>query len=443
MLLQGNIFSIKLNQCPNLMAVLFAIIVMSTILSLVPYYRNEIIIFVPISVLILTSFFLLTTKNLLRTKIFMWSKTEMFLPVLVLAFSGIVSIINAFDIVLSLRSIFLCVIVPSIFYFLVVSEIKTIEGTKRAVLYVSVVAFFTALISLYRIYMETGFTTDMEILRYYARAHVGGLFHSTNIYAAFGILVLPIVFCMAFFKPDQNFFIRLFLELCFLVIILTIFATFSRMAWIACIFSLFVVLILYRRIGLVLVSLLVLILVSVYFFNTSIFAKFRGSQAVSDLFRVEIYKTSVDLAMRHPIVGVGIGNFEIASNYLAPTAHNSILGSVAERGILGLFGFVFFVYRSLKIGITSYRSSVSNDSRLISLGLLLGVSNTIIYSLTTGCGFEIYENDITGILLFWGFLGLLEGNKNINGSRRIRGVNSKMLRSSKVMKPGVLTPRTG
>jgi O-antigen ligase len=72
-------------------------------------------------------------------------------------------------------------------------------------------------------------------------------------------------------------------------------------------------------------------------------------QSLEDISRFEAAGYAIDLFAAHPLLGVGLGtfaarNFEARGSYVAP--HNSLLGSLAETGLVGVLA-LWFVFRAL------------------------------------------------------------------------------------------------
>jgi O-antigen ligase len=75
--------------------------------------------------------------------------------------------------------------------------------------------------------------------------------------------------------------------------------------------------------------------------------------------RQEHMKRAMDLAIRRPIVGIGIGNFHIyAINEMR--AHNAFLETAAELGVIGLIAFLFIIFAPLRSLIRIERETAAN-----------------------------------------------------------------------------------
>ena len=77
--------------------------------------------------------------------------------------------------------------------------------------------------------------------------------------------------------------------------------------------------------------------------------------------RQEHMKRAMDLAIRRPIVGVGIGNFHIyAINEMR--AHNAFLETAAELGVFGLIAFLLIIFAPLRSLIRIERETSANGA---------------------------------------------------------------------------------
>lgn len=126
--------------------------------------------------------------------------------------------------------------------------------------------------------------------------------------------------------------------------------------------------------------------------------------------RDALYKTAIDLAKQHPIIGNGIGSTMVAwhdshigmPNYLGGNTHNSILEVAAEFGFIGMAVFVI-VHVKIIGRITTIPLSPEEKQLLFMLSgtglisVLVGSSylNTFRYALFLGYYFRLRARDNT------------------------------------------------
>jgi O-Antigen ligase. len=63
--------------------------------------------------------------------------------------------------------------------------------------------------------------------------------------------------------------------------------------------------------------------------------------------RRELMERAASIAIRHPIIGVGMGNFHIYSIHDKP-AHNAYLEIAAELGVMGLIAYLILIFAPLR-----------------------------------------------------------------------------------------------
>jgi len=116
--------------------------------------------------------------------------------------------------------------------------------------------------------------------------------------------------------------------------------------------------------------------------------------------RFLIWNTTFDMIKDSPILGIGLGAFEL--NYLkyqagflesypeyinvnvkAGEAHNEYLQMGAELGVIGLIFFLLIILLFYKSSLNFIRKINQDRTRLIILGLVLGITSTLIHSLAS------------------------------------------------------------
>ena len=128
--------------------------------------------------------------------------------------------------------------------------------------------------------------------------------------------------------------------------------------------------------------------------------------------RLLIWRGAVDLAARHPFLGVGLGNFEFAypevrsveewrlsRRDVVDDAHNEYLHVAVETGLLGLVAFLWVLTRLARLTRDLLRSP---ESRNEALPLVASLAGLLFYA---GFGFPL-KNPVSGAY-WWMFLGYL------------------------------------
>lgn len=134
-----------------------------------------------------------------------------------------------------------------------------------------------------------------------------------------------------------------------------------------------------------------------------------GRVATSNNLRYQIWQTTVELSKNHPILGVGLGNYqnafsELTKNrgnfpeYITPmalTPHNIFLMFWLSTGILGILGFVWLL-------ILFFREAFKKINDKTTCIILAVMSSIILYGLIES---SIWKNDLS--IIFWVIWGLV------------------------------------
>lgn len=117
--------------------------------------------------------------------------------------------------------------------------------------------------------------------------------------------------------------------------------------------------------------------------------------------RVELWRAGYEMALDHPWIGVGIGNYANAVILYNPTlaklpAHNSLVSIAAETGIPGLLLFLALI---VSVGVMLYRQIGMKHSRnrQISIMLLAGILNYFV----GGLFISRHDSPLLYLLLGW------------------------------------------
>lgn len=134
-----------------------------------------------------------------------------------------------------------------------------------------------------------------------------------------------------------------------------------------------------------------------------------GRETSSNNVRWQIWGASIELGAKHPILGVGLGNFQNAfgeftanrANFpefitpMALTPHNLYLMFWLSTGFLGLAAFLWIV-------MVFYHQGFKNLSKLYIPIILAVVSSILIYGFIEA---SIWKNDLS--IIFWTFWALI------------------------------------
>ena len=118
----------------------------------------------------------------------------------------------------------------------------------------------------------------------------------------------------------------------------------------------------------------------------------------SSLMRWNYWKQSMALIKVSPLVGIGIGNFNLN---LSRYAHNSYLQIWAEMGILGLAAFLWLAFLSLRECIKSSKPVPGQKRDNLSAGIAASCTAFLIHNLID---FSFFLPEVA--LIWWVVLGL-------------------------------------
>lgn len=113
--------------------------------------------------------------------------------------------------------------------------------------------------------------------------------------------------------------------------------------------------------------------------------------------RLSYWQETIKIIRAHPLMGVGIGNYNLA---LTRYAHNSFLQFWAEAGIFALASFLWLIYKILKNGLKNIgtRDYKTRDIALITAAIIFLAHNLVDFS------FFLPETALT----WWVILGLIK-----------------------------------
>lgn len=151
------------------------------------------------------------------------------------------------------------------------------------------------------------------------------------------------------------------------------------------------------------------------------FAMYKRLRSIIDLDeisnkgRVEIWRDTLISIKKHPILGVGIGNFttvigkNISAAKKGASAHNLFLDIFAETGILGLAAFLAIFYEIAKTALSAFKNSTDELHKFFALSAGIYLFWILGYAL-----FDVVLFNDKALMLFMIMIGLLYGINNIN-----------------------------
>ncbi|HID87917.1 MAG TPA: O-antigen ligase domain-containing protein, partial [Anaerolineae bacterium] len=206
--------------------------------------------------------------------------------------------------------------------------------------------------------------------------------------------VLPLLAVLALWGPSRTR--RILYGLAGLPIVLALYLTYSRGAWLLGlpVAFLFVGLLRGRRATLIALSLVLLALLSLLpFAQAERIRSLFDLQAGSTTFlRLKLWQASLNMIRDHPLFGVGLDNFlyQYRDRYVLPEAivernlshpHNIVLDFWTRLGILGVVAIVWLEVVFFREGLRLYRGLRDPDLRVLALGLMASMADCLAHGL--------------------------------------------------------------
>lgn len=295
-------------------------------------------------------------------------------------------------------------------YFIILDSFKDLKDAKKLLNFLFLVFVPMSIFFILAIYFPSlrggimrettlEFSSGMNIYR------LSGFLHATSIGS---IIVIYLVLTMFYFSEspikDRWKYIVLFIILPFLLL-----NTLARNAWITFVVVMFIVGVLrFRKFCLVFLLIGVFVLGVVPDISELIWLRMQPDPAA--LGRIVLAKMAWELFLQKPILGWGQGYFQIWSGeHLGGAAyggiggvdiHNEYLRTMVCTGIVGLFAYLFLIYRGLKSSFKLFKipHSTAKNYSMVSLAVV----TTIAMNALTGQGFRMMG------FYFWIFLGIGE-----------------------------------
>lgn len=339
-----------------------------------------------------------------------------FIFALFLFFGGVFSVSPATS--LPPACVFICFMVS---YFLIVNLIKTKELVKKTLL--SVIVAFSAC-SLYGIYQNFFAAPDTtwtdEDMFSEIETRVVSTFENPNVFGEYLIMLLPLAF--AFFVIAKDFNKKATALIPVALGGMALIYTWSRGAWLGCIFAFIIMFIIVnkRAISLYFLGLFSLPL-AIPIIPSSILDRFTSIGNMTDTstsYRVFIWEASAKMIKDYFFGGIGIGTGAFQSVYseyalagieTAPHSHNLYLQVLLE---LGIFGFIIFIatmfFFFCKV-FTFLKDSKSREMSLIVGAIACGLMAILVQGLTD---YVWYNYRV--FAFFWMMIGVASAAINIS-----------------------------
>lgn len=197
---------------------------------------------------------------------------------------------------------------------------------------------------------------------------IGGLLSNPNDLALHLVTMVPLAFGLAMSR--KNLLIRLVYLAMVPLIIAGIVATFSRGGFLALVCVAFYVFynLAKRNRLLVVLALVIMLLAALAIFPSAYRSRIADAGDASASTRMDDLKRSIFLTVRHPVFGIGMGNYVLYSNS-SKVAHNGYTHVGAELGIAAMIVYIVFLVSPIR-KLRRQRKELDNRAfRWMALGL--------------------------------------------------------------------------
>lgn len=330
------------------------------------------------------------------------------LPMVFFLITCMVSMINAQNILISIRETLQFIGLFCI-YFLIVNSIETREEVHKLLFLLLLGGIAASLLGLYQ-YLFTHEPIHFRINEFRLRAY--SAFGQPNAFGGYLTGLIPISIGLYFFTKKSV--LRFAVLISIFIMGLALFATYSRGSWVSLSIGLMIFIRYYENapsVKHVLFPIVVVLLAAGIILTdvrtqdgrmqdgrtqdgrTQIFSRDSNSQ------RLLLAKSAIDMTITNPLLGVGIGNYSIQLPHYATKelmdsfltdynqiekkwfinrnkridveiVHNMFLQISAETGLLGLSAFLWLLYAYYKEALWLIRTSSSARGKLLRAGLL-------------------------------------------------------------------------
>lgn len=300
-----------------------------------------------------------------------------------------------------------------VLYLIITQTLISAYRIKHALASISFGAALVILDCLFQLFFNVEFLRHRHMILHTNNIlALTGPFKHNNDLAAYLICALIIILYWVFSEGVKVIKPIAVIVLFFGVFILA--RAYSRGGLISFILTIILLSILVKKFRFLGLSLLITIILGL----KSIFLK---SLIFKDAGRFELWGISLRMIKEHPLIGNGIGTFMVLFRNFSPShvgnnsyAHNCFLQLWAEAGLISVAIFVFFIFKTLKMGILSYKKNKNHMFLILPCAIIA----YLCYSF-----FDTHFFSSQLAFLFWVLIGLLKGSLWQNVDKHVADVN--------------------
>ncbi len=260
-----------------------------------------------------------------------------------------------------------------------------------------------------------------------------------NDHTAYGVILalfVPVMFGMAVDKT-VSYQQRIFAVIALLILLIALYLSYSRAAWVSVGFAIGVLVLVKLRIKFKWIALSIAGLLIIFFtFQFEILDKLEKnkqdasanfiehlqsisniSSDASNLERINRWQAALRMFVEKPLVGWGPGTYQfeyapfqrskektIISTNLGDqgNSHSEYIGPLAESGIPGLLSVLFILVTVIYTGLKVYRKAESKQTRLLALSATMGLITYFVHGTLNN-----FLNTDKASVPFWGFVAII------------------------------------
>ncbi len=315
------------------------------------------------------------------------------------------------------------------FFFMGIFLFRDVENMRRFMWLFGSALFVVVLIATYK-HSAYGFERDIG---YFV---VRPFFNDHTHYGAVLALIAPFFIVMALNKSDSVLRKRVAV-IFFVAFCAGILFSYSRAAWVSLMaaFAGFIILAFRVKFRFI-VAMMILLLGSLYLFQTELIMRLERNQQessgefaehlrsvsnitsdASNLERINRWRSAYRMYQERPILGWGPGTYQMVyapfqryEDYTIITthfgdlgnAHSEYIGPLAESGMPGMLLFVSLALAVMATGVKLYKKAPTREMRLMALGISMG----FITYFTHGVLNNFLDTDKASVP-FWGMMAIL------------------------------------
>lgn len=255
-------------------------------------------------------------------------------------------------------------------------------------------------------------------------------------YGAILALFVPVMLGLSVDK-DVSFQQRVFSFIAFLILVIALFLSYSRAAWVGVGFAIGVFILVKLRISFKWIAVSTIALLVIFFtFKFEILDRLEKnkqdasanfiehvqsisniSSDASNLERINRWQAALRMFSERPLVGWGPGTYQfeyapfqrakektIISTNLGDmgNAHSEYIGPLAESGVPGLLSVLFIVITVIYTGLNVYKKATSRQTRILALSATLGLITYFVHGIMNN-----FLNTDKASVPFWGMVSII------------------------------------